>query len=105
MGPWLFSNIYIWSPQGLADEEVDVEDEDEDDGELAGVGEEEEEDEQPIFSRTASSGPPPPHQTALGNGKAAYGYKDVFGKEYERRRQQQIDTKASGPGDREATCH
>ena len=86
-------------PQGLGDEAMDVEDDDDDDDELAGVGEEDEEGEAPIFSSSSGATHPPSqqqhHQSASSSasGRAAYGYKDVFGKEYERRRQQQIEAK------------
>ena len=92
----------------MADEEVDVEDDedDEDDGELGELpgleeGVEDEEAEVPIFSGASSQRPP----SALRSVKAspsgsAYGYMDVFGKDYERRRQQQIELKV-----REMTIH
>lgn len=79
--------------QGLADEAVDIDDDDEEDDELAGIGEddvEEEDGEKPIFSSQQQ------HRAQTSSSKAtaaSYSYRDVFGKDYDRRRQQQIDAK------------
>jgi hypothetical protein len=74
---------------------VDIDDDDEEDDELAGIGEddvEEEDGEKPIFSSQQQ------HRAQTSSSKAtaaSYSYRDVFGKDYDRRRQQQIDAKVS----------
>ena len=74
------------STQGLADEEgIDVDDEGEEDDEL-GDGE----DEEPIFSNSNGGNG---KQNGQAGATTTYSYKDVFGKEYEKRRQQWIAMK------------
>ena len=75
----------------MGDEAIDVDDDDDDeeDDSLAP----EDDDELPIFSNGGT-------QAAAGNGSrhakpASYGYRDVFGREYQRQRQQQIESKVS----------
>lgn len=75
--------------QGLADEEFDLTDEDI--GE-SGAEDEGEEDEEPILRRNGSAA----HSNSQANGATPYGYRDVFGKEFESRRQKMIDLKVSG---------
>lgn len=73
--------------QGLADEEYELSDEDEDGSEL------DDEDEEPILVNGSAG--TKPNNTSVANGSAApaYGYRDVFGKDSAKRRQQLIDLK------------
>ena len=89
------SSTYItpsscYDVKGLGDEAIDIDDEDEDEDDDMGFPNED--DEQPIFSNGTRK------DKGSGSGTrstraASYGYRDVFGREYQRQRQQQIDSK------------
>jgi hypothetical protein len=79
--------------QGLGDEAIDVDDDDEEEDDEDNSLLPGDDDEQPIFPNGGMN-------KATGNGSrhakpASYGYRDVFGREYQRQRQQQIEFKAS----------
>jgi len=85
--------MHMLAELGLADEAIDVEDEEEEDDELLSGEEDGDDSEKPIFSNNGKPAAKQNGHTSINSQLPVYGYKDVFGKEYERRRQQLINSK------------
>ncbi|GAX80690.1 hypothetical protein CEUSTIGMA_g8125.t1 [Chlamydomonas eustigma] len=82
--------MHMLAELGLADEALDVDDDDEGYDDEFGSEDPDEEGETPIFSNNGATARPVPE---LKQSLAAYSFKDVFGKDFLKRRQQQISVK------------